>query len=210
MSKDTKRHLFQVRRKEPRAGRRDPYYTPERDLAHVGQFLVAGAVRAVDCLPFPDSPHNPDDQNAVKAELQEPWLTQFITENGLTYQAIIDSKAPLLLAQALNLIVKSEHPPAAMKEVGFDQLPAAMQMLFYCRLGQVFLAAVWAGIKDVSRADSDPPASFEELLDSVNEAFQGFLGQEDHATECLPLGNGTVGVEESGPSRDDPSTAPVQ
>ncbi len=205
MSKDTKRHLFQVRRKDSRAGHRDPFYTPERDLAYVGQFLVSGAVRAVDHLPFPDSPHDPNSANPA---LEEPWLNQFITENGLTYQAIIDSEAPLLLARALNLIIKSEHPPAAMKEVGFDRLPAAMQMLFYCRLGQVLLAAVWAGIKDVSRPDSDPPVSFEELLDDVNEAFQGFLGQEEHETGCPPFGNGTA--DEGPRSCDDPPTAPSQ
>jgi len=205
MSKDNKRHLFQVRRKEARAGRRDPYYTPERDMAHVGPQMVAGAVRAVDCLSFPDSPHG---EAYLNAGLKEPWLREFIEQNGLTYQAIIDSEAPLKLGKALNLIMTSEHPPAAMDVTGFSKLPAAMQMLFYARIGQVFLAGVWAGVKDVGQLDSAPPVSFEEFLDDVNDAFQKLLGQEEHDdTYCLPRGDGTAGDVGTG-SYDDPPTTP--
>lgn len=201
MNTKAKRSLLQIRRKDPRAGRRDPFYTPERDLAYIGPDLVGGAVRAVDCLPFPDSPHNPDDPKALKRGLEEPWLEQFITDNGITYAELVKSEAPRLLARALNRIIKLEHPPAAMAAVGFDKLPPEIQMLFYCRMGQVFLAAVWAGYKDVSRPDSDPPASFEELLGDVEEAFQGFLGQS-HATDATPNRNGTAGEE--GPGSHDP------
>jgi len=171
-----RKSLFQIRRKEPRAGARDPYYSPERDIAHIGPQMVAGAVRAVDCLPFPDSPHTPGNPEAVTRGLQEPWLDKFISDNGITYADLIKCEAPRLLARALNRIISAEHPPAAMTAVGFDKLPAAIQMLFYARLGQVFLSAVWAGVKDVSRPESDPPISFEEFLQDVEEAFRGFLG----------------------------------
>jgi hypothetical protein len=127
---------------------------------------------------------------AMDPESWEPWLQEFNAANGITYESIMECKAPLLLAQALNRIIKSEHPPAAMKEVGFDQLSPAMQMLFYARMGQVLLAAIWAGVKDVSRPDSDPPVPIEELLDDVNEAMRGFLEPDSEPT--CPIGNGTA------------------
>jgi len=152
-----KRSVFQVRKKDPRAGRRDPYYSPERDFAHVGPYLLRGAMLAMD------------------EESWEPWLQEFNAANDITVETIMESKAPIILAQAMNLIIKSATPPAAMEEVGFDKLSPAMQMLFYSRLGQVLLAAIWAGVKDVSRPDSDPPIAIEEFLDDVNEAMAGFL-----------------------------------
>lgn len=152
-----KRSLLQFRRKEARAGQRDPYYNPERDLAHVGPYLVKGAMHALD------------------EDAWEPWLAEFCSQNGITYETILESGAPRLLAEALNRIITAEHPPAAMKEVGFDQLPPAIQLLFYGRLGQVLLAAIWAGVKDVNRPDSDPPVSFVELLNDVQDVFNEFF-----------------------------------
>lgn len=177
------RHIFQVRRKEPRAGRRDPFYTPERDIAHVGPYLLRGAMTAMD----PDS--------------WEPWLQEFNAANGITYESIMESKAPLLLAEALNLMIKEVHPPAAMKKVGFDKLSPAMQMLFYARMGQVLLGAIWSGVKDVSRPDADPPVAIEEFLDDVQEAMRGFL-EPDSEPDC-PNGNGTA-CEECGSYDPDP------
>lgn len=165
--------MFQLRRKDARAGQRDPFYNPERDLAHLGPFLVKGAM------------------HAMETKTWEPWLKQFCDEQGITYESIIESGAPLKLAQALNLIIKSEHPPAAMKEVGFDKLPGALQLLFYGRLGQVLLAAIWSGVKDVSRPDSDPPVSFSEMLDDVQTVFDEFFEEQNHEPQ-LHLGDGTA------------------
>ena len=176
------RPSFQLRRKEARAGQRDPYYNPERDLAHIGPFIVKGAMQAME------------------TEQWEPWLAQFCEEQGITYDSIIESDAPLMLAKALNLIIGSDHPPAAMKEVGFDQLPGAMQLLFYGRLGQVLLAATWSAVKDVSRPDSDPPAAITELLDDMQTILEEFSAEQPHGDKPHdhPLGDGTA-CEEPGP-----------
>lgn len=171
-----KRSMLQWRRSEPRGGSRDPYYVPERDLAHVGPAMVKGAM------------------HAMEEPSWEPWLREFLDRHGITYQSILDSQAPLLLAQALNRVIALDHPPAAMKAVGFDQLPPEIQLLFYARLGQVFLGAVWAGVKDVSRPDSDPPASFQEILDYAATAYSGF----EDGTESRPAGDGTTEFEDVG------------
>ena len=71
------------------------------------------------------------------------------------------------LAQALNKIVTATDPPTAMDETGFSSLPHPVQLAIYCKLGQVLLAAVWSGVKDVSKPDSDPPVTIEELLEDV-------------------------------------------
>jgi len=182
-NKKPHRHMLQIRRKEPRAGGRDPFYNPERDFAHVGPNMILGAMYALE----PDT--------------WEPWLKDFLADHDITYESIMESGAPKMLAQALNLVIKLESPPAAMEKVGFDKLPPALQMLFYARLGQVLLSAVWAGAKDVARPDSDPPVAFQEFLDDVNEAVQGFFGQKDgHAADSHPLGNGTAGP--TSPERD--------
>lgn len=180
--------LFQVRRKEARAGQRDPYYSPERDIAHVGPYMAKAAM------------------HALEPQFWEPWLKEFLDEQGITLDTILESKAPLLLAQAMSRVIKSENPPAAMKEVGFDTLPPAIQLLFYARLGQVYLAAVWAGVKDVGRPDSDPPIAFTELLDDVQTAFDGFFPQTDDEPETSP----TCGEAcEDGSCSDSCTTSPA-
>ena len=156
-----KRHLFQLRRKESRAGRRDPYYTPERDLAHIGPNIVKGAMVSIE------------------EKFWEPWLKEYLDRNGITYDTVLETKTPLLFAQALNKIIRAENPVVALEETGFTELPHPLQMLIYTRLGQVFLCAVWAAVKDVGKPDDAPPASIQELLEDAEEAFEQFLAEPE-------------------------------
>lgn len=147
--------LFQVRRREPHSNQCDHWYSPQRDLSVIGPHLIKAAMHAMD------------------PEFWEPWLKQFLDEQGISYQDILDSNAPSLLAKAMNEIVRLKDPPTAMKEVGFDELPAVYQMLFYSRLGQILLSAIWAGVKDISRPEDAPPAALQDLLDDVRNGFFG-------------------------------------
>jgi len=152
-----KKHLFQIRRKTSRGKERDPFYSPERDIAHIGPSLAYGAMVALE------------------EEHWEPWLREFLEDNGVTYEDLVVTEAPKQFASALNQIIKLENPVVAMEKAGFDQLAPAIQMLFYARLGQVCLAAIWAGVKDVSQADDEPPATIRELLEDVEHAMDGIL-----------------------------------
>ena len=138
---------LQWRRKEPRAGARDPFYTIERDLAYVGTDLVRAAMHALD------------------EKYYEDWFKEFFAEKGLTEEDLVQGVDKF--SQAFNKIITAQNPPQAMDESGFSSLPAPVQMAFYCKLGQVLLAAVWSGAKDVAKPDSDPPVTIEELLEDV-------------------------------------------
>lgn len=164
-----KHSILQLRRKEARAGQRDPYYSPERDLAHIGPSIVRGAMVAME------------------EKFWEPWFRELLEANGVTYDKILETSAPLLMAKALNRVIAVEDPVKAVDESGFSGLPPGIQMAFYVRLGQVLLSAVWAGVKDVGRPDSDPPAAFEELLEDVEKAFRGFLQEEEDAEGASKL-----------------------
>jgi len=153
--------MFQLRRKEARAGARDPFYNPERDIAHLGPNLLRGAM--VSC----------------EETYWEPWLKQFMLEQGISYQTIVDTNAPVILARAFNRIVRAENPKVALEAEGFHELPSAIQMLFYTRIGQVCLAMIWAGVKDVSKPDDAPPATVVSLLTDVEDGFKTFLEGSD-------------------------------
>jgi len=111
----------------------------------------------------------------IDEESWEPWLKEFMDKNELTVQSVMDSQAPLMLARALNNIIKSRTPPAALKEEGFDKLPAEIQLLFYGRMGQALLSAIWAGVKDVSMADDTPPPTIEILLEEIQSVYEEFF-----------------------------------
>jgi hypothetical protein len=150
---EPKRHLFQFRKKDARCGHRDPYYTPERDIAHIGPDIARAAMAAME------------------EEWWEPWFKQYMQDQGLTYDTLLETKAPLLFAQAMNAIIRTKDPVVALKESGFADLPAPLQMIFYARLGQCCLAMIWTGVKDVSAPESDPPATIGELLADVEAMF---------------------------------------
>jgi hypothetical protein len=152
-----KRHIFQIRRKDARAGQRDPFYSPERDVAYIGPNVIHGAMVSIE------------------EKFWEPWLREFMDANGIDYQAVVDSDAPTLMAEALNTIIHTANPVVALEAAGFTKLPHAIQMLFYARIGQCFLASLWASVKDVAKPEDVPPASIQSLLADVNDHFNSFL-----------------------------------
>lgn len=145
---------LQWRRKEPRAGRRDDFYSIERDLAYIGPDLARAAM------------------HALEEEYYEEWFKQFFEEKGLKAEDLIEGVRKFGLA--FNNIIKAKTPTDALAESGFSNLPYPVQMAFYCKLGQVFLAAIWSGVKDVSRPESDPPVTIEELLEDVCSIADAF------------------------------------
>jgi len=162
---EKKKHLFQIRRKTSRGKERDPFYSPERDLAHIGPNLAYGAMVSME------------------EKFWEPWLNDFMADNDVIYDDIVATEAPKKFAQAMNQIIKLENPRVAMEASGFADLPPAIQMLFYARFGQVALAAVWAGVKDVSQPDDLPPATLRDLLEDVEQAMDGILRVPDDEEE---------------------------
>lgn len=158
-AKSTKKKvLLQWRPKDGKANTRDAFYSPARDLAHIGPEIVKRAMQSLD------------------APL-EPWLAAFLDEQGITIDKIVDEQAPLKMARVVNQIVQTQDLGEALKTSGFEDLPAAIQLLFYARIGQVALAATWSAVKDVSLPDSAPPAGLEEIMLAAEDALPANLRQ---------------------------------
>lgn len=158
----SKKPLLQWRPRDgAKSNVRDAFYSPQRDLAYVGPEIIKRAMQA------------------LREELWEPWLAEFLHSLDITEQTLIDTEAPRKLAEAVNSIIKAKTPPAALETSGFDKLPAAVQLLFYARIGQVLLAATWSAVKDVSAPDSAPPATLQDILDAVEDALPEQLRQDN-------------------------------
>lgn len=158
-----KRSMLQWRRKEPRAGRRDPMYTPERDGAHIGPDIVRWAVQSLE------------------EDRWEPWLKDFMAKNNITYDTLVESEASRKIALALNQIIRGKWAVDSLEESGFASMPAEIQLIMFARIGQAFLSFVWAAVKDVSSPEDEPPITFQDLLSHVEESFRKLTGAEDAA-----------------------------
>ena len=161
--------VIQYRRKESRAGSRDPMYNPERDIAYLGPPMLSQACSALD------------------AQWWEPWFQQYCKDNDITETKLAEGSP--MLARACNKIIQSENPVTALEEEGFADLHPAIQLAYYAKIGQCFLANVWAGVKDVSAADDDPPASIQMLMEMSDTIMKHFANMSEGNDERCNSGN---------------------
>lgn len=158
-----RRPLLQWRPKDgTKVNVRDAFYSPARDVAYIGPKVIERAMFALN------------------EECWEPWLKEYLDSQGVTVDTLIETAAPLKLAKLVNQVIKAplqEAIPAAE----FDKLPAAIQLLFYARIGQVFLAAMWSAVKDVNAPDSDPPATIESIMAMVEHELPSAFQQQGSA-----------------------------
>jgi hypothetical protein len=145
---------IQLRRKAPRQGVRDPYYSPERDIAYIGMPLVRAAMAALD------------------EQWMEPWFKEFMAQYNLTEDDL--GQAAPRFARALEQIIEAENPVVALENVGFHALDPPVQTAFYTKIGQVFLAAIWTGVKDVNSPDSPNPLEVDEIVHSAEQILDHF------------------------------------
>jgi hypothetical protein len=164
--------VIQYRRKESRAGGRDPMYNPERDIAHIGPPMLHQACEALD------------------EQWWEPWFQEYCIANDITETQIAEG-APLL-AQACNKIIEAENPVEALEEVGFTALHPSIQLAFYAKIGQCFLANLWAGVKDVSSPEDEPPAPIRMLLGMSDTIMRQFANMDKEAEEPRLRGGQTL------------------
>lgn len=130
----------------------DKFYSPQRDIAYIGAHVLSVAMRAAD------------------KENREDWYQKFLDDNNIDEDAL-DAAAHLFFKGAVT-VIEMEHPVVAMENSGFAMLPGAEQLAIYGKVGQVFLAALWSGIKDVSSPESDPPATITDMLRDIETAIR--------------------------------------
>jgi len=139
------------------------FYSVQRDIAYIGPPMIKA-------LGY-----------AIEEKFWEPWFRNYMRRNGLTYEDLIEPARKFL--QAALRIIHATDPPAALAESGFDAVDPVIQLVFYGKLGQVFLAGVWSGVKDVSRPDSDPPVTFDEMFRDIDEQFTELLRRRRHGSD---------------------------
>lgn len=139
----------QYRPRETFPERRMPLYCPERDLAHVGVGLIRASVFAHE------------------ERFWEDWYREYRKSQLLSDEHIEHGLTKL--AEMTKLIITEKNPLTAAAAVGFDQLRPEQQMAIYGKLGQVFLAAVWSGVKDVKAMNSPTPPEVCELVETVED-----------------------------------------
>ena len=137
---------------------RNAYYSPARDIAYCGPIIVERAMKALN------------------EECWEPWLKEHLAHDGITVDTIIETEAPLKMARTLNKII-SHSLQDALQESEFTLLPAGIQMLFYARIGQLLLAALFCGVKDVNAPEDDPPATIQSLLAETERQLSATMRQ---------------------------------
>ena len=141
--------MLQARRTTPRAGQRDPYYCPERDLAHIGPFLIAQALGTLDEI------------------AQDEWMQKLMTEAGVGVEEAHDAAKKLALA--MREVIQLKTPAEALEKSGFSAIHPAIQCMFFSQLGKVMLAAVWSGVKDTAMPETSAPMPMEDMLNMVEE-----------------------------------------
>jgi putative SOS response-associated peptidase YedK len=137
---------------------RTAFYSPARDLAYIGPKIVERAMVTLN------------------EENWEPWLKEHLTENGVSVDTICDTEAPIKLARTLNKIIRLPLQEA-LKASEFEELPAAIQLLFYARMGQIFLAALWSAVKDTHAPDDAPPSTLASIMADAEEQLSDTIRQ---------------------------------
>lgn len=144
-------------------GNRDKWYTPARDVANIGPELVRLGVVSLE------------------EKFWEPWFKQYMADHSLSYEDL--GPAAVKLAKGVNRIIALGNPTEALQESGFSELPPPLQAAFYCKMGQVLLAAIWAGIKDVSQPDSSPPPTIADIMAFVEYQYGKFQPEGANVTD---------------------------
>lgn len=129
------------------------FYCPERDLGHVGYPMVRAAMYAFD------------------EQHWEPWFREFMTANAVSELDL--GHAAQKLAKAMSKIITTANPVVALEAEGFAAMPPAVQMAIYTRIGQVFLAAIWEGVKDLTPENGAPPKSHIDIINAVDDFMAG-------------------------------------
>jgi hypothetical protein len=140
--KNMQRHaLLQMR---PEGGN---FYSPQRDVAWIGPQLCRRGFVALD------------------PRFYEPWFAAFCAQAEVGPEDF--EKAALPFAKALNEIIGVADPNDAFRKHGFFELPPAVQLAVFAKIGQVFIGCLYSGVKDVSRPQDKPPTDIAAMVEEA-------------------------------------------
>ena len=145
--------MLQFRPQPGHARSNDPLYNPQRDVAYLGPRLIAMAI-----------------EYAFKSAETEEWFKQFLNHYGLSRQ-VLEPLGPAVL----NLI-SSIHQDfgQALKTSGFSSLPVAAQVAFYTKMGQLLLASIHHGLRQITDINETHPKSVKKLAAKIDEIMQKY------------------------------------
>ena len=129
---------------------RDPMYSPHRDIAYIGQYLIHEAMCALD------------DQ------CEEEWFKRWMQDYNVTVDDLAAGASAL--AEAMQHMDKPVLQ--VLEECKFTKLNSPAQAAIFIKLGQAFIAAIHVGVRDIHSADSGPPPAVADLADTVSEVLK--------------------------------------
>jgi hypothetical protein len=167
--------MLQARKQKPRMGMRDPLYTPERDVAHVGPWLIERAMRGLDERPY------------------EPWFEKYLEDQHVSWEDILEGVRRMGLA--LTQVIQQTDIRQALEEAKFFELPPPVVGLLFMRLGQTFLGAVWVGVKDISDPESLAPLGLSQIVDMAEEVRSDLQKAASHEQGSVALAQESGGTD---------------
>lgn len=145
--------MLQFRPQPGYAKSNDPYYNPQRDIAYLGPELIYRAVGA-----------------ALDAADKEEWYKQLLNHYGLSKQAL-EQIGPTVVNLISHLHLDFND---ALKSSGFDSLPIAAKVAFYVKMGQLLLASIHHGIRQVTDIHDPSPKSIQRLAKKIDETMKKY------------------------------------
>jgi len=121
---------------------------------------------------------------ALEEQWWEPWFAEYMRDHGLTAADLADARNNL--GEAMISVIKARDPTVALRENGFSDLAPPLQAAIFMRMGQVLLASIWAGIKDISQPDSAPPGDLLTIYAQTRQAMQRLTGEVTDAEDSTP------------------------
>lgn len=139
----------------------DPFYCPDRDLAHVWHHLTKVGL----------------DQLARTN--WKPWFAEYFHYAGVTEADV--AAAGLAYARFFQHVCgpnPAADPREAFTRAGWFDLKPGAQVALFMKMGQVVTMAYFTAIRDVTPEGAAPPLDLAALLDAAAGA----------QAACLPLG----------------------
>ena len=137
----------------------DTMYSPSRDIARLGPLWVRMAIESLS-----------------NTGMWEPWLEKFIKEQKISDAQLVD--AAVKLVNGFNTLNSTTTAKEALTESGFYGVNPVIQMIFYTRMGQQLVTAIWAGVQDLNSKGDPPPKTLRDMWEVTQEQYKDFIGEE--------------------------------
>jgi len=144
--------MFQIRPSRGVSNNRDPFYSPERDIAYVGPSMILIGLKQLEM------------------ENKQDFLEKLCSSFDISENDLIDAVDKLGKA-IQQIFVANKDLATALKESEFDNVKPEIKAAVFAAIGKAFLVGVWTGVRDVNKPQDEPLSSLDELVDLASNYF---------------------------------------